>query len=127
MPKAFKPVILSSLTAMSLVCLSFSTSSQGSILDVVTSGQIAWDELQRRAAEPFATLGDKCLVFGNGDEDEEVLRSTPHHTVMESHIFHVLLEMPLQHISAILGDVAKSHVLGSASFQEAPPIPSALL
>lgn len=45
---------------------------QDSILDVVTSGQIAWDGLQQRAAEPFASLGLKCLVFGNGDEDEEV-------------------------------------------------------
>lgn len=45
---------------------------QGGILDVVTSGQVAWDGLQQRIAEPFKSLGNKCLVFGNGDDDAEV-------------------------------------------------------
>lgn len=45
---------------------------QDAILDVVTSGQIAWDGLQQRAVEPFKSLGTRCLVFGNGDDDVEV-------------------------------------------------------
>lgn len=45
---------------------------QDAILDVVTSGQVAWDGLQQRVGEPFKSLGSKCLVFGNGDDDEEV-------------------------------------------------------
>ncbi|CAM9988788.1 unnamed protein product [Ectocarpus sp. 6 AP-2014] len=49
--------------------------STGSILDVVTSGQIAWDGLQDRVDEPFKSLGAKCLVFGNGDDDLEYVSS----------------------------------------------------
>lgn len=49
-----------------------STLSQDAILDVVTSGQIAWDGLQQRVGEPFKSLGAKCLVFGNGDDDVDV-------------------------------------------------------
>lgn len=45
---------------------------QGAILDVVTSGQIGWDGLKDRVDEPFKSLGAKCLVFGNGDDDLEV-------------------------------------------------------
>lgn len=48
---------------------------QGAILDVVTSGQLAWDELQQRLNEPFKSLGNKCLVFGNGDDDREVINT----------------------------------------------------
>eukprot|EP00752_Nemacystus_decipiens_P018257 g16382.t1 len=49
--------------------------SMDAILDVVTSGQIAWDGLQKRAVEPFKSLGTKCLVFGNGDDDVEYVSS----------------------------------------------------
>ncbi|CAM9139410.1 unnamed protein product, partial [Hapterophycus canaliculatus] len=49
--------------------------STDAILDVVTSGQVAWDGLQQRAGEPFKSLGSKCLVFGNGDDDEEYVTS----------------------------------------------------
>lgn len=42
---------------------------------MVTSGQIAWDGLQQRAVEPFKSLGTRCLVFGNGDDDVEVRKS----------------------------------------------------
>eukprot|EP00903_Cladosiphon_okamuranus_P019303 g17743.t1 len=49
--------------------------SMDAILDVVTSGQIAWDGLQQRAVEPFKSLGTKCLVFGNGDDDLEYVSS----------------------------------------------------
>ena len=47
-------------------------SPQDSILDVVTSGEIAWEGLRQREEEPFKSLGTKCLVFGNGDDDLEV-------------------------------------------------------
>lgn len=45
---------------------------QDAILDVVTSGQLAWDGLRQRVDDPFKSLGTKCLVFGNGDDDVEV-------------------------------------------------------
>ena len=48
---------------------------QDAILDVVTSGQIAWDGLQQRAVEPFKSLGIRCLVFGNGDDDVQVRKA----------------------------------------------------
>lgn len=54
--------------------MALSSMPQGAILDVVTSGQIAWDGLQDRVDEPFKSLGAKCLVFGNGDDDLEVRR-----------------------------------------------------
>lgn len=47
-------------------------SPQDSILDVITSGEIAWEGLLQREKEPFKSLGTKCLVFGNGDDDLEV-------------------------------------------------------
>ena len=50
----------------------FGIPCQDAILDVVTSGQIAWDGLRQRVDEPFKSLGAKCLVFGNGDDDIEV-------------------------------------------------------
>ncbi|CAM9333628.1 unnamed protein product, partial [Laminaria digitata] len=46
-----------------------------SILDVVTSGEIAWEGLVQRTKEPFKSLGSKCLVFGNGDDDQEYVSS----------------------------------------------------
>ncbi|CAM9613576.1 unnamed protein product [Ascophyllum nodosum] len=49
--------------------------STDGILDVVTSGQIAWEGLRQRVAEPFKSLGKKCLVFGNGDDDLEYVSS----------------------------------------------------
>ena len=47
-------------------------SPQDSILDVVTSGEIAWEGLLQKEKEPFKSLGTKCLVFGNGHDDLEV-------------------------------------------------------
>lgn len=53
---------------------------QDSILDVVTSGEIAWEGLVQRTKEPFKSLGGKCLVFGNGDDDQEVTTAPPYNT-----------------------------------------------
>ena len=58
---------------------------QDGILDVVTSGQIAWEGLRQRVAEPFKSLGKKCLVFGNGDDDLEVTKYTLNSTNLFCH------------------------------------------
>jgi hypothetical protein len=45
-------------------------------ISVVTSGDLVWEGLAAATAEPeFADLGLKCTVFGNGDDDEEYIRS----------------------------------------------------
>lgn len=49
--------------------------AQSGILDIVTSGQLAWDGLHEKMEEPFISLGSKCIVFGNGDDDSEVMTS----------------------------------------------------
>lgn len=42
---------------------------------MVTSGDLVWEGLAAAAAPPFADLGLKCTVFGNGDDDEEYVHS----------------------------------------------------
>jgi HAD superfamily hydrolase (TIGR01459 family) len=44
-------------------------------ISVVTSGDLVWEGLAAAAAPPFADLGLKCTVFGNGDDDEEYVCS----------------------------------------------------
>mmetsp|Transcript_18323 Transcript_18323/g.24175 ORF Transcript_18323/g.24175 Transcript_18323/m.24175 type:complete len:372 (+) Transcript_18323:70-1185(+) len=39
--------------------------------EIVTSGNTAFDAMMERKTEPFQSLGTKCLVLGNGDDDEE--------------------------------------------------------
>lgn len=43
--------------------------------DIVTSGDVAWNALKERTEEPFASLGNTCLVLGNGDDDTEYVTS----------------------------------------------------
>ena len=44
-------------------------------ISVVTSGDLVWEGLAAAAAPPFADLGLKCTVFGNGEDDEEYVCS----------------------------------------------------
>lgn len=44
-------------------------------ISVVTSGDLVWEGLSAAAAAPFADLGLKCTVFGNGEDDEEYVRT----------------------------------------------------
>ncbi|CAM9136352.1 unnamed protein product [Choristocarpus tenellus] len=53
--------------------MGFDTSS---ILDIVTSGDLAWEGLKAREEELFQNLGTRCLVLGNGDDDVEYVEST---------------------------------------------------
>ncbi|KAG5187687.1 HAD-like domain-containing protein [Tribonema minus] len=45
------------------------------ILDVVTSGDVAWEELHTPTQEPFKSLGRSCLVLGNGDDDVDYVKT----------------------------------------------------
>ncbi|CAM9165842.1 unnamed protein product, partial [Phaeothamnion confervicola] len=45
------------------------------ILDVVTSGELAWQGLADRKTEPFKSLGKRCFILGNGDDDVEYATS----------------------------------------------------
>ncbi|CAM9386805.1 unnamed protein product [Chrysoparadoxa australica] len=38
-------------------------------IEVVTSGELAWQGLTERKLEPFKSLGTRCLTLGSGDED----------------------------------------------------------
>ena len=44
-------------------------------MDIVTSGDTAWHALHERSAEPYASFGRRCLVIGNGDDDEQYITS----------------------------------------------------
>lgn len=44
-------------------------------ISVVTSGDLVWEGLSAAAAPPFGDLGLRCTVFGNGDDDEEYVRT----------------------------------------------------
>uniref|UniRef100_A0A7S0EEY8 Uncharacterized protein n=1 Tax=Hanusia phi TaxID=3032 RepID=A0A7S0EEY8_9CRYP len=47
-----------------------------SILDLITSGEVGWQCLSERpAGTPFESLGSKVYVFGNGEEDDEYVKS----------------------------------------------------
>jgi ribonucleotide monophosphatase NagD (HAD superfamily) len=43
-------------------------------IGVVTSGDLVFEGLLARDAPPYSDLGIRCLVFGNGAEDEEYVR-----------------------------------------------------
>ncbi len=43
-------------------------------IDVVTSGDLVFDGLLAGDSEPFADLGIRCFVFGNGADDEQYVR-----------------------------------------------------
>jgi len=43
-------------------------------ISVVTSGDLVFEGLSASSEPPFADLGMRCFVFGNGDDDEEYVR-----------------------------------------------------
>lgn len=44
-------------------------------MGLVTGGESGWAGIRDRSARPFQELGTKVFVFGNGDDDEEYVKS----------------------------------------------------
>lgn len=95
-------------------------SLQDSILDVVTSGEIAWESLRQREKEPFKSLGTKCLVFGNGDDDLEV---TINSTIYSRHTLYLAWHLSsvwatAQHTGNLFLDISCLHAVPDAEVDD---------
>lgn len=70
------------------------------IIDLVTSGEVGWQGFTAEKKQaPFDELeGNKCFVFGNGEEDEEYIKACGQLPLILIHTPSILL-LPLCQLS----------------------------